>query len=532
MYNDKDLSNISWYGAARGFIGTLIYTISELENNPRPEFVRIWRDWDRYAGFGLRITKRNAAIIFSGNEIKKSQLCFARSEEDIGISNMHFSDSSLQFSRLKRTMNANEEMNWYSGHIEKLSVVFQDNAGAYSWITDSCAYGRAIKKPTNHITSGDPSDKDKFVAWVLDSSTSWPLWYAIFDGNDPIPHFEFTTGGRNSYFFKSPRNLIIGSNHSSQKDDYVLYGSKFEESLNRAFIYRGLEKAFFRWGFIRVFVLSGLKGAHFEDAALHSVFLSNEERKIGENATWTGNSFRECIFFGPQCFSRTLKIPELSQQDSLHGIISLNGALHQRNFSGKTLEEAQLIGSISGSTFEDGTAAKSIIFPKSIENSVIENGAFFLATIFGGIENSQINGGFQSSKLCKDLFTTQTLLSKVKKELKRRTNIGYASEQRQGDSIHSYNKTCESIIAQEVWQVEAWIDAFPSSFQSLGTRVPFAGSTLSGKDILHGAFIPKDRIFLDAFAKNFPEIKNVWGNKPGRFNLIEEWDIQHLINWL
>jgi len=114
------------------------------------------------------------------------------------------------------------------------------------------------------------------------------------------------------------------------------------------------------------------------------------------------------------------------------------------------LEEAQLIGSISGSTFEDGTAAKSIIFPKSIENSVIENGAFFLATIFGGIENSQINGGFQSSKLCKDLFTTQTLLSKVKKELKRRTNIGYASEQRQGDSIHSYNKTCESIIAQEV----------------------------------------------------------------------------------
>lgn len=73
----------------------------------------------------------------------------------------------------------------------------------------------------------------------------------------------------------------------------MLYGARSKNSLNGAFVFRGLEKAHFDQGFSRAFVLSGLQSAHFKDAGYASVFIADTDKKIGENATWEGNSLAE-----------------------------------------------------------------------------------------------------------------------------------------------------------------------------------------------------------------------------------------------
>lgn len=77
-------------------------------------------------------------------------------------------------------------------------------------------------------------------------------------------------------------------------------------------------------------------------------------------------------------------------------------------------------------------------------------GAFFFSKILGGVSDSRIYGGFQSSMLCSDIGVLREFVSKTKEEISRRTNIAYANDNHQGNNTHSYNETCEDIAAQEI----------------------------------------------------------------------------------
>ncbi|EKD30176.1 MAG: hypothetical protein ACD_78C00131G0001, partial [uncultured bacterium (gcode 4)] len=307
MYSNINgaLCAISWDNSARGFIGTLIYSISELAGNPRPEFVRLWPEWSAFSGFGLHITPKNAATVFRGKEIMNSQLWFSRIEGDIGVSDLHFHHKAGRFWHFRSTFNAKEEINWYSRNKERLSVAFHDNAGAYSWIENSCAYGRVLKRPLTSYSCHHPDDIDRFIPWFSKESTPGALWYSFIEKNSFF-RGEVTTGGRHSHWLDSGSSLIVGSAHPTQKDDTVLYGARSKNSFNGAFVFRGLEKAHFDQGFSRTFVLSGLQNAHFKDAGYASVFIADTDKKIGENATWEGNSLAEWLFFWPSCFSHTV----------------------------------------------------------------------------------------------------------------------------------------------------------------------------------------------------------------------------------
>ncbi|MDD5197931.1 MAG: hypothetical protein PHN60_03685 [Candidatus Gracilibacteria bacterium] len=532
---DGESSVISGNNPAKGFIGTLIYSISELENNPRPEFVRLGLEGDIFSGFGLRITAKNAAILFSGKNIMKSQLWFSRIEGDIGMSNLHFHHKAGQFGHFRNTLNAKEEMNWYSRNKERLSVTFHDNSGAYAWIENSCAYGRVLKRPTTSYSYHHPDDMDAFMPGALKKSTPGALGCSTIEKNSFF-RGEFTIGGRYSHWNDSGLSLIVGSAHSTQKDDAVLYGTQSKNSFNGAFVFRGLEKASFDEGFGRAFVLSGLQNAHFKDAGYASVFIADAHRKIGENATWEGQSLAEGLFFGPHCFSHTLTVDRqqrvyLNQQDSLHKAMCINNALSKRRFYGNTLRKAEFIGGASSSIFLDGAANKSVVYPNSLNNTTIMEGTFFFSKILGGMNDSHIYGGLQSSMLCSDINVLQRFVSKAKEEIGRRTNIAYANDYHQGNNTHSYNETCEDIAVQEIGKVKDWIDLFfQASFKKTDLRIPFARSVIDEKNtsfILANAFISED--VFSPLSKKFPEFEKLRSSKVGTYSIVSNEDIIKLI---
>jgi hypothetical protein len=179
-YHNADGAYSSIYrdGPVRGFLGSLIFSIAVQRKKPEMEFVRIGPDGDRFAGFGLLVVPQILKSIreaggderFLNREISHSQLWFSHIEGDLGFSNVRFSRKAGRFMHLKNTLNADESENWYSGNLEKSSVTFCDNAGAYSWIENSCAFGRVAKCPSLQDYAL-PDDLDKFALSAIANST-------------------------------------------------------------------------------------------------------------------------------------------------------------------------------------------------------------------------------------------------------------------------------------------------------------------------------------------------------------------------
>ncbi|MDQ1344121.1 MAG: hypothetical protein QG650_841 [Patescibacteria group bacterium] len=161
-----------------------------------------------------------------------------------------------------------------------------------------------------------------------------------------------------------------------QTDDFVLYHAYCNDSLNYAFVSRGLARAKFRQGFSRAFVLRGLERAHFENAGLAAIFLGLREREIGKGATWSGTALTEGVFIGPNCFSSSADRVSSSkvsgqQEDSLYRAIILDSAFSQREFIGNTLRSAEFLLGAQGSSFGEFSAKEAIAYPGSLSRATV-----------------------------------------------------------------------------------------------------------------------------------------------------------------